>query len=157
MRRRVSRLFFMAAWLVMAVWLAPFVRTASAASDTEVIQQVNITQLVEIMKKEGYSVELDDENILWKIDGSNCLVLTYDDGKAIQFYVGFMDVKTSMNDLNEWNKSKRFSRTYLDDDGDPCLELDLDLAGGVTLARMHDFFRTCAVSFKKWHKEIIEE
>jgi len=30
--------------------------------------------------------------------------------------------------INEWNRNKRFSKAYIDDDGDPFLEMDVNLA-----------------------------
>ena len=48
--------------------------------------------------------------------------------KTVQFYMGFSDAKqTSLEQLNEWNKTKRFARAYRDNDSDPVLEMDLDL------------------------------
>lgn len=142
---------------LVALMAAPtFARAAQEVFDT-----LTEEKIVEIMKAEGYAVELEpgdedtDPDVLWKLDGSRCLLLTYDDGHAIQFYVGFADTDATLRKVNEWNKSKRFSRSYLDDEGDPCLELDLDLAGGITKDRLLDFLKTCKVSFQQWHKQVI--
>jgi hypothetical protein len=58
--------------------------------------------------------------------------------------------------VNAWNKTKRFSRSYLDDDDHVCLELDLDLAGGVTPDRVRDFLKTCRSAFQLWCREVVE-
>lgn len=53
--------------------------------------------------------------------------------KSIQFHAGF-DMgrnKPGMSAINEWNRTKRFMRAYLDSDDDPHLEYDLDFEGGV--------------------------
>ena len=43
-------------------------------------------------------------------------------------YMGFSDAKdVSLDKLNKWNKDKRFARAYKDDEGDPVLEMDVDL------------------------------
>lgn len=48
--------------------------------------------------------------------------------KTIQFYMGYSDAKeTTLDKLNEWNKTKRFARAYRDNEGDPVLEMDVDL------------------------------
>lgn len=48
--------------------------------------------------------------------------------KTIQFYMGFKDAKdVTLDKLNDWNKEKRFARAYRDDEGDPVLEMDVDL------------------------------
>lgn len=40
--------------------------------------------------------------------------------------------EVSLSTINAWNHGRRFSRAYLDEDGDPVLEADLDFEGGVT-------------------------
>ena len=57
--------------------------------------------------------------------GPDCTDLT--------FYTYF-DTKgaTPLARVNRWNLESRFSRAYLDEDGFPTIETDLDLAGGVT-------------------------
>ena len=132
-----------------------------AQAGPEVFDSLTEEQIIEIMKAEGYAVELEpgdadsDPDVLWKLDGSKCLIFTYDKGHAIQFYVGFTDTDATLRKVNEWNQTKRFSRSFLDDEDDPCLELDLDLAGGITKDRLLDFFKTCKVSFSQWHKQVV--
>lgn len=47
---------------------------------------------------------------------------------TIQFYTGFNDVKNvPLARINEWNKTHRFARAYVDDDGDPVIEMDVDM------------------------------
>jgi hypothetical protein len=60
-----------------------------------------------------------------------------------------------LKDVNEWNRTKRYSRSYLDEEGDPFLELDLDLAGGVLKERIVDFLSTCRQSFLIWYDEVL--
>jgi len=66
-------------------------------------------------------------------DGRKFLILFYncDEAQAnchtLQFYFGFNDAKdTTLDRLNDWNRTKRFTRAYRDDQGDPVLEMDLD-------------------------------
>ena len=55
-------------------------------------------------------------------DHKNCNSLT--------FFAGWTGLDVSMNQMNEWNKIRRFSRAYIDNDGDPILEFDIDLDDG---------------------------
>lgn len=117
----------------------------------KVFTEITSDQFYQIMKGAGYNVEMDEDNdVRWRFDDGRALFLTYDGGHALQFYIWLTDTDVTLRDLNDWNQTKRFSRTYLDRDGDPVLELDLDLAGGVTVARILDWANTCEVSFKKW-------
>ncbi len=71
----------------------------------------------------SWRLELDDYKVL---------LLMGNDNEDAQLYIGFGDVKVTSSQMNEWNKGHRFGRAYMDDDGNPSLEADLDFAGGVT-------------------------
>jgi Putative bacterial sensory transduction regulator len=48
--------------------------------------------------------------------------------KTIQYYMGYSDAKeTSLEKINDWNRDHRFARAYRDNEGDPVLEMDIDL------------------------------
>lgn len=122
-----------------------------------VVESITLDTLAGLMTGEGYAVEPHELGFVqWKIEGLKCQVFVADDSEALQFHVSFGDGHATLQKVNEWNATKRFSRTYLDDEGDPHLELDLDLAGGVTEARIKDFLRTCRVSFAAWCREVVE-
>ncbi|MBM4021319.1 MAG: YbjN domain-containing protein [Planctomycetes bacterium] len=84
------------------------------------------------MRGEGYAVEMHEAGFVpWKLDGFRCQMFVSDDASALQFHVSFRDGNATLKKANTWDATKRFSRTYLDDEGGPHRELDLDLAGGV--------------------------
>jgi hypothetical protein len=62
-------------------------------------------------------------------NGQNLLLWTYVQGG-------------SLDKVNQWNKEKRFSRAYLDGDGDANVEWDIDLEGGVTMGAVREGIRT---------------
>lgn len=73
------------------------------------------------------SIEFTVDKIITTIRFYNC-----DDAggncTTLNFYVGFSGTKySSMDGINSYNAKKRFGRAYLDDVGDPCLEMDIDL------------------------------
>lgn len=74
--------------------------------------------------------------------------------ESLQLYAGFtMDDPPSLERVNEWNQKRRFSRAYLDEDGDPVLEADLDLAGGVAdeaIRAFLDLFEASLRAFAAW-------
>ncbi len=130
----------------------------SSVSAQSVLQAVAPEQLHKIVKDEGYAVEPDKDNdLIWKIEGTKCLLMTSDSkGSTIVFRTSFRTKKVTLEAINEWNKSKRYSRSYLDKDGEPVLQLDLDLAGGITKDRILDFLSTCKASLNAWIKEVIQ-
>lgn len=130
---------------------------SEARADDTIVKTTTTAKMLVVMRGEGYAVSIDDDgDILWKIDGLRTYMLVAEDGEAIQFYTVVTGTNATMAKVNAWNRGKRYSRSYLDGDGDPCLELDLDLAGGVTNDRILDFLRTCKLSFDAWQDEVLE-
>lgn len=66
-------------------------------------------------------------------------------GKNLQFWVGFT-AQPAPAVINEWNRRRRFSRAYLDGEGNAVLESDLDLDGGVGIDAVREFIKTFLVS-----------
>lgn len=54
------------------------------------------------------------------------------DCEDLNFYLGFLDIKPTLEVINDWNYNKRFSRAYLDSDQDAGIEMDLDLVQGIS-------------------------
>ncbi len=128
-----------------------------AAYAQQVYKSVTSAQVKSIMVSEGFAVETSDSGkLIWKIDGYKTAMLLGDDGLSLQFYAAFSGGGSSLAKVNKWNKEKRYSRSYIDDDGDPALELDLDVTGGVTRERIVDFLKTARMSFTAWHEEVVE-
>lgn len=72
-------------------------------------------------KVEGITYQIYFRNCT---DNKNC--------EDLNFYLGFLDVKPTMEKINDWNMNKRFSRAYLDQDQDACIEMDLDMVKGIS-------------------------
>ncbi len=128
------------------------------AMSAQVIKKIERKELLKILSGEGYTAtEAESErNILWTLSGFKTLLLIAENMESIQFYVAFSDSKATLDKVNTWNKEKKYSRSYLDNDGDPVLELDLDLAGGVTKERIVDFLLTCRVSLSAWKAAVVD-
>ncbi len=57
-----------------------------------------------------------------------------------------------MEEINAWNRDKRFGKAYLDDDGDPALEMNVNLRYGVSRKNFDDtvdFWRIVLKTFKE--------
>lgn len=132
------------------------VSTKSAPPRSEIITTMTKPQLLELMKAEGYAVSIDEDgDLLWKIDGLRTFLFVVGQGDSLQFHTAFSDGNATLEKVNAWNRDMRYSRNYLDDTGDPHLELDLDLAGGVTKARVLDFIKTCQISLQQWIDSVV--
>ncbi|MDR3154886.1 MAG: YbjN domain-containing protein [Deltaproteobacteria bacterium] len=143
----------------VAVILALF-PVLPAAAQGDVYQKITPDQLFALMHDQGYDVSLGDsvnggKLINWEIDGFTTVILFFDGGLSIQFYGGVAGGGPSLDKINAFNRDYRFSRTYLDSKGDPNLELDLDLEGGVTRGRILDYLITCRLALANWLANVI--
>ncbi len=84
-------------------------------------------------------------------DNKNC--------KTLQYYMGFSDAKNvSLDRFNEWNKTKRFARAYRDDEGDPVLEMDVDVDfAGIPRENIGETFNTWASLMDSFRTFIFEK
>lgn len=96
-------------------------------------------EMTDIVREMGFVPELTTDSggdplIKLQIEGLRCQIVFYGckDGRAssIQFIAWFAGA-VPLEKMNEWNRRKRFGKAYLDSDGDPCINLDVDLDGGV--------------------------
>jgi hypothetical protein len=128
------------------------------AMSAQVYKKIERKELLKILSSQGYTAtEAESErNVIWTLNGYKTLLLVAENMESIQFYVAFSDSKSTLSRVNTWNKEKKYSRSYLDNDGDPVLELDLDLAGGVTRERIVDFLLTCRVSLSAWKTSVVD-
>lgn len=131
---------------------------SAGAISAQLYKRIERKGLLKILISEGYAATAaeSERNVIWTMNGYKTLLLIAENMESIQFYVSFSDSKATLSKVNTWNKEKKYSRSYLDNDGDPVLELDLDLAGGVTRERIVDFLLTCRVSLSAWKPAIVD-
>lgn len=111
---------------------------AATPAQAELVNAKNPAKIKEIVESQGWPAKLiskadEDPYIESSRGGVKFLVLFMNcednkDCKTLQYYMGFSDAKTvTLEKLNEWNREKRFARAYRDDEGDPVLEMDVDI------------------------------
>ena len=98
--------------------------------------------LMDLLRGEGYGQveQLDSGGIRFKGNGVSYVLFRYDDGD-LQLYYGLTGVRLDAAQINEWNRTRRLSRAYLDSDGDPVLEADLLANAGLTPRVITEFVR----------------
>ena len=104
-------------------------------------------ELVDILRGDGYSsVELrSDSRLVIRIDGRNYQLINNDDGDLqLYHYVSGDGITPDL--MNEWNRTKRLSRAYVDGDGDAVIEADLLANAGITEAHVTEFLDVFLVS-----------
>ena len=135
-----------AKWIVLAafatVWAVP--------AQAQLVRGQDPASLVTALKNAGYPATLGtdkvgDPTITSGVGGTSFQIFFYNctDHKAcatVQFHSAYdLKVPVSIERMNEWNRSKRFGRAFLDKENDPVLQMDVDLDdGGVSPALFID-------------------
>ncbi len=151
MRRSSLLLGTLAATFALAPGQADARRKRSAA-----ITSVTAERADEILRARGWAPEthvLDDGEpyLSFTHQGDKMALYLYDcvggECGAVQLVAGFsLDEPATLETVNEWNRTKRFSRVYMQPEGAVFIEMDLDLAGGVMPGAIDDWFEIWNVS-----------
>lgn len=144
--------------IIVSAWAAPAAAQMVKAQDP--------ASLVRALADAGYEATLGTDNagdpvITSKHEGSVFKILFYNctdntNCATVQFHSGYeLDGKIALDRINAWNRSQRFGRAYLDDEGDPIVEMDLDLDdGGVSKALFADNFEFWISVLNQFEKHI---
>ncbi|WP_409613853.1 YbjN domain-containing protein [Phenylobacterium sp.] len=119
--------------------------TAGPAAHAQLLPDGGVTaaEVTQALQSRGYKAEVSATSdgepvILSGADGSNFRVFFYTCREtprcaSIQFAAAFdLDKGMTLEQINGWNRGKRFGRAYLDDEMDPFLEMDVDFEHGAT-------------------------
>ena len=125
-------------WLAMAAFAGAWALPVQA----QMVRSQDPSTLVRALQKEGMAAKLGvdkagDPMITSGVGGTTFQIFFYNcsethkDCATVQFHSGY-DLKTpvGLDKINEWNRTKRFGRAFLDDENDPILEMDVDLDDG---------------------------
>jgi len=121
---------------------------SSAAPAAEIVRAQDPESVVRAMQSAGYAAKLGtdkigDPMITSGYSGTAFQILFYNctnhrDCATVQFHVGFdLGKAPTLETMNEWNRTQRFGRAFLDKEQDPILEMDVDLDDG---GLSHDLF-----------------
>jgi len=106
-----------------------------------------IHQILSEMELE-YEILLDEDgDPTWTFTHLGILItiVSYDEVTpglyaSLLFYTGWItEVDVTLAMINDWNSGSRFGRAYMDDSGDPVIELDLLMVGGVTADTIREY------------------
>ncbi len=125
-------------WLAVA---AVALVLAGPVSAQQMRERITAEQLTGLLRDKGMEGKVNERgNVIIETNGTK--IVFFISGQTLQAYFGLSGTKANVTSVNEWNKTKRFGRAYIDGDGDPCVELDYDLEGGVTDDNVKVWFDT---------------
>ncbi len=141
---------------------------AAVPAHAELVNAANPEAIKAIVESQGWPATIvekagDDPYIESNRGGLKFLVLFMNctenkNCKTLQYYMGFSDAKDiSLDKLNKWNKDKRFARAYKDNEGDPVLEMDVDLDfAGIPRENVGETFNTWASLMDSFREYVFE-
>jgi hypothetical protein len=122
--------------------------------------------VVRALQAAGYAAELGtdqvgDPSIRSGVAGVNFTVFFYNctdhrECATVQLHSGYhLTRKVSLASINEWNAGQRFGRAFLDKEGDPIIQMDIDLDdGGISQALFADNLEFWSSIIGKFHTHI---
>ncbi len=144
-------------WLVMAILLltAPILNAEELyPADEELITSLDTPSLKAFLSDYTNGQFEEDGDAVYHFKMLGCNTLLWNDGHNLQLYAGFIHPGISLEQINAWNLTHRFSRAYLDKDLDPVLESDLELQGGSTVGSLREFLHTFELSLAEFTRHI---
>lgn len=139
--------------LLLVVCASPAMVTAQ----DNLKKQYSDDELVDILTNDGFrAVErVEERTIQIKVDGSTFIMHIYDDDD-LQLYFGVTGYVIDAGQINEWNRTRRLSRAYLDDENDPILESDLLANVGYTEQQLLEWLKVFSLSANEFRRFLIE-
>ncbi|MEX8503663.1 MAG: YbjN domain-containing protein [Leptothrix ochracea] len=141
------------------------VQGAAAQNSTELITAADPEKILEVAKGFGSAtLETDaqgDPKIVGRVEGTKYGLYFYGckGGKQctdIQFNAAWSEVKVSLDQLNGWNSTRRYGKAFLDRDGDPVLQMSVNLDHGVSRKNLEDTFDWWAKIVPEFRHKVLE-
>ena len=77
------------------------------------------------------------------------------DFSSLQFHIGFK-ARPDQQAVNRWNQENRYGRAFLDAEGDPILQYDIDLEGGATKEVILEAQKTFRTLVEDFNESVVE-
>lgn len=94
-------------------------------------------------------------SLRFMLEGNNVTLYNYSDGD-LQLWWGVRHEGCTFEIVNEWNQTKRLSRAYLDEEGDPILEADLLANAGINKEMIQEFISVFSLSRGQYRAFLME-
>lgn len=137
---------------------------APIANAEQLITAQDPEVILEVAKGFG-SANLDqdssgDPRITGRIEGVKYGITFYGckSGKEcddVVFVAAWSDTDVSLNEVNGWNLKKKFGKAYIDGDGDPRLEMAVNLEYGVSKENFEDTFDWWTTALKEFKDTVL--
>lgn len=105
--------------------------------------------------EDGPWIRAEMDGVIYTITFLNCSGGT--DCTSLQFRAWWeSDGAHTVEQMNAWNRDRRFSAAYLDVNNNATVEFDVNLAGGVTAVNLDDTLQWWQVVLREFLNEVID-
>lgn len=119
--------------------------TASGNDDQRIVENLTAEEMKRYFTDEGFTnVRIDqDGEVIVRMHGVQIVAFVRkNDHPVLRYYFAIAGTDTTLVDLDEWNRQRYFTKAYMDDEGDPVLEMVVHLEGGITASNLRHSIRT---------------
>ncbi len=133
-------------WSVVPLMVIVLTLTTAYAAET-IIKKMTPEQLAIIVKDMGApKIQVENETtIFFSLNNIAIMAEIQGEGTDVRL-ISIIEMEGSQDTkllrVNNWNKEKRFSKAYVDDDGDIVFEHDVDFEKGITQEQLRQSIRT---------------
>lgn len=125
---------------------------AQASADHKMMHQLSREQLAMLATSAGAEVTLRERVQVLAEFGELKSALSYSPkNHVLSGYARFTGFKVDLAFVNQWNKTRRFSRAYLDKNQSVVLESELDLEPGMSPRALHDWIKNFGIVINLFH------
>jgi len=129
----------------------------SSLADDTLERRLSASEIAQVLHTEGYADAeiLGEGGVRFQRDGMSYVLTIYDDGD-LQLYFGLTGVDVGTDVVNEWNRTRRLTRAYLDSEQDPVLETDLLSDRGYSRAMLVRWVEVFVQGAELYHAFLLE-
>jgi hypothetical protein len=130
----------------------------SAKANQQVVTTIAPEQIVKILADEGFATAAvgKDGEVKVKMNGYTVYYALNEERTVIRAQFAVKSEDVSIGKINNWNRTRRFSRAHLDEDFWPVLESELMVCDGVTAETVKTFVLGFEFSQRTFIKEVLD-
>ncbi len=118
------------------------------------IHQIDANTILKLAESIGSETVPSERNVLIYFGEIKAYLAIFPGAKELALFAKFQGYHSTLDFINEWNKTQRFSKAYLDENGETILDSDLDIESGVTEENIKAWIRLFGITVNHFSNAI---
>lgn len=118
------------------------------------IHEVTLPQLTRMAEAAGASVRTVGPRLVATFGRLKTFLIYNPSDHVLTAHARFTGFEGGLDVVNEWNRTKRFSRAYMDEDKDLVLEAELDVEYGVSPESVRSWIKGFGIVLNVFHRSL---